>query len=202
MGESQTESWTFMKPCSKNRKRIAWLALDALDVQPARDLRAHLEACEGCRRYLAEISGVTEKLNAAQIEADIRASESFHQRVVGALRSEEMASAWEALLAYLAGRLRHRRVVLPVIGAAVVVIAALSLFVQRRGIPLPAPTGAQAVLKPNVKRELDPTISNYQMVANRSLEELDELLTRQGNRNPPPIPIYTASTLPRANAPD
>src|SRR5438477_440866 len=107
MGESQTESWTFMKPCSKNRKRIAWLA-----------------------------------------------------------------------------------------------IAALSLFVQRPGIPLPAPTVAQPVLKPNLKRDFDPTFSNYQMVANRSLEELDELLTRQGNRNPPPIPIYTASTLPRANVPD
>ena len=90
----------------------------------------------------------------------------------------------------------------PAIRAVVVVIAALFLFVQRPGIPLPAPTGAQAVLKPNVKRDLDPTISNYQMVANRSLEELDELLTRQGNRNPPPIQIYTASTLPRANAPD
>jgi len=191
-----------MKPCSKNRKRIAWLALDALDVQQARDLRRHLEACEGCRRYLADISGVAEKLNAAEIEAGIQASESFHQRVVGALRSEETASAWETLMAYLAGRLLHRRVVLPVIGAAVVVIAALSLFVQRPGIPLPAPTVAQPVLKPNLKRDFDPTFSNYQMVANRSLEELDELLTRQGNRNPPPIPIYTASTLPRANAPD
>ena len=202
MGESQTESWTFMKPCSKNRKRITWLALDALDVQQARDLRVHLEACEGCRRYLAEISGVTEKLNAGETEAGIQASESFHQRVVGALRSEETASAWETLMAYLAGRLLHGRVAWPVIGAAVVVIAALSLFVQRPGNPLPAPTVAQPVLKPNVKRELDPTFSNYLMVANRSLEELDELLTRQGNRNPPQIPIYTASTLPRANAPD
>src|SRR5256886_11518326 len=199
MGESQTESWTFMKPCSKNRKHIAWLALDALDVQPARDLRAHLEACEGCRRYLAEISGVTEKLNAAQIEADIRASESFHQRVVGALRSEEMASAWEALLAYLAGKLLHGRVVLPVIGAAVVVIAALSLFVQRRGVSLPVPTGGQAVLELNVNSGLDPTISNYQMVANRSLEELDELLTRQGNRNPPPIRNHLVVEIGRAH---
>ena len=190
-----------MKACSKNRKRIAWLALDALDVQQARDLRAHLEACEGCRCYLAEISDVAEKLNAGQTEAGIQASESFHQKVVGALRSEETASAWETL-ADLAGRRLHGRVAWPVIGAAVVVIAALFLFVQRPGIPLPAPTGAQAVLKPNVKRDLDPTISNYQMVANRSLEELDELLTRQGNRNPPPIQIYTASTLPRANAPD
>jgi len=188
-----------MKPCSKYRKRIAWLALDALDVQQARDLRAHLEGCDGCRCYLAEISDVAEKLNAEETEADIRVSESFHQRVVGALRSEETVSSGKTL-AHLAGRLLHGRVAWPVIGAAVVVIAALSLFVQRPGIPLPAPTGVQPVLKPSVRMDLDPTFSNYQMVANRSLEELDELLTRQGNKNPPPIPIYTASTFPRVNA--
>jgi hypothetical protein len=57
-------------------------------------------------------------------------------------------------------------------------------------------------LTPKAQSDPDPTISNYQMVANRSLEKLDELLTRQGNRNPSPSPIYTASTLPRADAPD
>ena len=31
-----------MKPCSKNRKLIAWLALDALDVRQAQTLREHL----------------------------------------------------------------------------------------------------------------------------------------------------------------
>ena len=190
-----------MKSCLTNRKRIAWLAVNALDAREAGDLRAHLETCEACRRYREEISNLTAQLTPADAEPEFQASESFHQKVVGALRSEETASAWETL-ADLAGRRLHGRVAWPVIGAAVVVIAALFLFVQRPGIPLPAPTGAQAVLKPNVKRDLDPTISNYQMVANRSLEELDELLTRQGNRNPPPIQIYTASTLPRANAPD
>jgi hypothetical protein len=40
------------------------------------------------------------------------------------------------------------------------------------------------------------------MIANRSLDKLDELLTRQGNRNPASTPIYTASTLSRASALD
>src|SRR5439155_25957510 len=60
--ESRNESWKFMKPCSKNQKRIAWLALDALDVRQAHDLRAHLETCAGCRRYLVEISNMTRRL--------------------------------------------------------------------------------------------------------------------------------------------
>jgi len=48
-----------MKPCAQNRKLIVWLSLNVLDASQARQLRAHLETCEGCRRYLAEISNVT-----------------------------------------------------------------------------------------------------------------------------------------------
>ena len=191
-----------MKPCSTNRKLIAWLALDALEIQEARDLRAHLETCEGCRRYLEEISKVTERLIAAETEPDIQPSESFHQRVVGRLRAEESGSFSETVVPRLRALSLNWRVVLPVIGATVVVIAALTVFQPRSGVLLPAPAGAQGRVAPNVKNDLDPTISNYQVVAKRSLEELDELLTRQVNRNPPPTPLYTASTLPRANASD
>ena len=53
-----------MKPCAQNRKLIAWLASNALDARQTRQLQAHLETCEGCRRYLAEISNVTERLTA------------------------------------------------------------------------------------------------------------------------------------------
>src|SRR3989441_4718283 len=129
MGESQTESWKFMKPCSKNRKRIAWLALDALDVRQARDLRVHLETCAGCRRYLEEISNVTQRLIAAETRPDIQASESFHQSVVGALGAEE--TGWQTLVAHLRGTLLNWRMALTVVGATVLVIAALTAIVWR-----------------------------------------------------------------------
>src|SRR6266852_3236258 len=99
--QSKNESRKFMKPCSNNRKLIAWLAVDALDDRQTRSLRAHLETCEGCRRYLAEISNVAQKLSAAAAPPDIHAAESFHQRVLGALRAEETASGWESLVARL-----------------------------------------------------------------------------------------------------
>ena len=191
-----------MKPCSTHRKRIAWLAVDALDVQEARNLRAHLETCEGCRRYLEEISHVTERLIATETEPGVQASESFHQRLVGRLRSAESGSFSETVVPRLRALSLNWRVVLPVIGATAVVIAALTVFQPRSGVLLPAPTGAQEKVAPNVKNDPDPTLSNYQVVAKRSLEELDELLTRQGNRNPPQTPLYTASTLPRVNASD
>ena len=191
-----------MKPCSTHRKLIAWLALDALGVQEAKDLRAHLESCEGCRRYLQEISNVTERLIAAETEPYNQPSESFHQRVVGKLRSKEAGSFWDTVGPRLQVMLLNWRVVLPVIGATAVVIAGLCILEPRPGVPSPAPTVARHVLTPGAKSDFDPTLSNYQMVANRSLEELDELLTRQGNRNPPPTPLYTASILPRASASD
>ena len=75
-----------MKPCAQNQKLIVWLTLNTLDARQTRQLRTHLETCEGCRRYLAEISNVTERL-AEQENLDIQASESFHRRVAGKLRA-------------------------------------------------------------------------------------------------------------------
>ena len=184
-----------MKPCLNKRKRIAWLALGELDAGQAQDLHAHLENCAGCRAYLKEISDVTEQLAAAQIESVVRASESFHQQVVGRLRAEATASVWETVSALLRGPLLNWRVALPVVGATAVVIAVLFFVVPRPGVRSPEQTGPQAVSSPKPKRDPQPTIANYQMIANQSLEKLDELLTRQSNRALPPMPIYTASTL-------
>jgi hypothetical protein len=60
----------------------------------------------------------------------------------------------------------------------------------------------QAVLPPDLKSDLPPTIANYQRIATRSLDELDDLLTMQGRRNPSPTPIYTASLFAPARALD
>ena len=185
-----------MKPCANNRKLIAWLAVDALDARREDVLRAHLETCEGCRRYLDDLSHVTERLSAVEIRSDVQASDSFHRKVVSRLRAETSASVWDTMLAQL--RAMSWRVALPVLGAIAVV--ALSLFVWGPAIPPPTGNGTASNLK--VKTDLDPTISNYQMIANRSLEKLDELLTQQGSRNPSPTPVYTVSTLTRANALD
>jgi len=191
-----------MKPCSKNRKLIAWLAVDALDGRQALDLRAHLETCEGCRQYLQELSHVTEKLAAAGISSDIEPSGSFHRRVVARLRAAESVSVWESLVAHLRGTTLNWRVALPVIAAIAVLIAASSGFVRRPDVSPHTQFSARTALVPNSKSDLLPTIANYQMVANQSLDKLDELLTRQGNRNPSPTQIYTASTLAPASVSD
>ena len=188
-----------MKPCPKNQKSIVWFAADALDARQARMLRAHLETCEGCRRYLKEISRVTERLTAAEPRPEIRASESFHHRVANRLRAETSASMWQTMTVHLRTTWLNWRVALPVAGAVAVVGAASFLFMRRPSVLLPEPIATVAVAPPRGPIDLDPTISNYRRVANRSWETLDELLSRQGNRSSPPTPIYTASMLPRTN---
>jgi anti-sigma factor RsiW len=191
-----------MKPCSKNRKLIAGLALDELDPRQANDLRAHLESCEGCRRYWKEIFSVTQKLTAVQTASDIQVSESFHQRLVGRLRAEETASAWDRMVTSLRAALMNPRVALPVVGAAAAMLVLTFVIVRRSETPPTAPIVAQSVPAHVVETDLQPTVANYQMAVNKSFEKLDELLTRQGNWNPSPTPIYTASTFLRADALD
>jgi len=194
-----------MRPCAKDRKRIAWLALGALDAQQARALRAHIETCEGCRRYLEETSEVTRALKEAQARTDIGASESFHRAVARAIRAEESRSVWEAVTAPFRGARLRWRAALPALGAMAVAIAALGLLVSRFGtgnVPSPAPPSVRAVSAPGLNSELPPTLANYQLVANHSLEDLDELLTRQANRRHSPAPIYRASTFAFAEFPD
>src|SRR3981081_1843275 len=83
-----------MKPCLRNRKSIAWLAMDTLDARDASALRAHLETCAGCRAYLGEISSIVEKLDVAEIRSDIQTSETFHQKVTARIRAEPSLSVW------------------------------------------------------------------------------------------------------------
>jgi len=183
-----------MKPCSKNRKLLAWLALDALDAANAQELRAHVQNCEGCRHYLAEISALTQKLATAQSNSNIQPSESFHQSVVRKLEAERSVSIWNIVRPLLPGRLPNWRIALPALAAA----ACLAIFalVSRPAVrshqtsnPSTTPPG------PSSAPELPPTFANYQMVANQSLDKFDELLSKQGNRNPFSTRTYAASRM-------
>jgi anti-sigma factor RsiW len=191
-----------MKPCSRNRKPLAWLALGELDVRRAGELRAHLETCDGCRRYLAEISSVTKGLSAAEVTPDIQASEVFHRRVVTRLRAEQAGSVWQYLAATFVAARWHWRVSLPLVGAAALIIVILPILTRQPSVPPPAPIVVQAVLPPDIKGDLSPTIANYQRIATRSLDDFDELLTRQSKRDPSPTPNYTASLFALAHGSD
>jgi anti-sigma factor RsiW len=188
-----------MKPCAQNRKLIAWLASNALDAQQTRHLQAHLETCEGCRRYLAEISNVTERLAAVETNPDVQASESFHRKVAGKLREAKPDSFGEILKAYFRGTVLNWRVALPTGAVLVVIGVTVAIWRQPPEVSPPPRASTQTISVSDADNDLAPTIANYQRVANQSLDKLDALLTRQGNRALPSMPIYTASTLGLAN---
>ena len=188
-----------MTPCSRNRKLIAWLALGELDARREADLRSHIQTCDECRHYQEEISKLRETLATAQPTTDIEASEPFHRRLVARIRTEQRGSFWDILAARPAAGRLNWRVALPLTGAAVIAITTLSLLLRQPAVPSPAPRRVQAVVWPTPKSDLPPTIANYQIVASRSLDELDELFTQQGNRRPGPAPIYTASMFAAAS---
>src|SRR5437899_10444323 len=109
-----------MKPCSKNQKLIALLAMDALSNPQARELRSHLQTCPACRDYFEEISAVAKRLAAVEISPDIQTSESFHRRIVRGLAAQASRSSWETLAEYFAASRLSWSVAIPVVAEIVV----------------------------------------------------------------------------------
>ncbi len=203
-----------MKPCSNNRQLISWLALDALEPGPARELRSHLEACPACREYFDQLTQVAQKLSAAKAPTDLEPASGFHRRVVAALRTEQ--SSRQSFGVQLQAWFRLR----PALSAASATLACLALvvvlFSQRKVnqlVSTPASRNGQTAMllsnhssaatapgtvssqSPPTHTEAAPTLACYQAIANDSLDNLDELLTRQANRRLVAAPAYTAAVL-------
>src|SRR5262245_8968836 len=127
-----------MKPCFKNRKLLAMLALGNLEAKPATALREHVATCPGCRCYLDEVAMVTAGISAAEMKADIVATASVHRRVVAAVKAEERRTVCPTIGGFLCGTLQNWRIALSTIGgiAVVVLVGLLLISRQRPGVPL------------------------------------------------------------------
>jgi hypothetical protein len=189
-----------MKPCFSKRKLIAWLALGELDARGAQDLRAHLETCTGCRRYFEAISGVARRLTAADTQSNLEASASFHRTLMGRLREQPAGSFWSTLAGWRPECRLSWRVALT--ATAVLLILAWGLLPRHRDDSSSRRAGHPAPERLVLARDLSPTVANYQQVASRSLDDLDELLGAQARRRAPRTSSYTASIFAVASAPD
>jgi hypothetical protein len=229
-----------MKPCFGNRKQLALLAIGGLTRGSENTLRAHLEACPGCRAYLAEISSVTVKLKAIEPDSEIRASDDFHRKTVAAieaLKSETQLPRFEL------PQLLNWRLALPAVAVLAISLAVLSgrlgksqpgqrtvasadasarhPYLSGRlgdgivaggtdgmvsgGTSRGAARGAEASLPgqpANRQADLEPTVGRYELVANESLDKLDELIARQAKRSTPSAPVMTATFFPRSDISD
>ena len=163
-----------MKVCANNRKPLAWLAIGALEEAQAGALRAHLEACPGCRDYLRQIERAARQLREAEAAPVAEPSPFFHQRLRHALREAPPRPIFGWRLA------------LPALALAVVLLLT-SRPLHVAPAPRPAPVASA--------EDMDMTILNYQIAADQSVEKLDRLLTEQANRGLPAAPLYRAGSL-------
>ena len=189
-----------MKPCSHHRESIAALVLDALESSQEAALRAHLETCPGCRRYREELSGVKQQLGSLEVRTDIKTSEHFHHRWTSRLTAKPAPSVRQSLMERWRELSSPWRVALPVAGAVLaLLVLALAVLGPSLGHP-GSPNSVTSAVPPHeaplpapaAPTNPAPTLANYRRVGRQSLDDLDDLLTREGNRNPSPAPSYTA----------
>jgi hypothetical protein len=177
-----------MKPCAKYKKSIAWLALDALTAQQARELQVHVQVCDACRGYLEEVSRITTTLRSVEPTSELDVSDAFKTKLSRALQERYAHAGGNFQMRPCSAPAVFWRIAWPALATVAVALAAgfIWLHVARVVTPLPSPDN-------NFRDDPAPTIGNYQMVADRSLEQLDALLTRQANRALPPCPVYSVS---------
>jgi hypothetical protein len=126
------------------------------------------------------------------LRTDIESSARFHDRVVRAIAAQENGSNRESLQRPAWPQLLPWRLIMPGLAALALAVTAIT-SVLRHASPSP-PRLSVNIPKPRPvpSPDLDPSLSHYQMIATQSLDQLDELMTRQGDRNPLPQPVYTA----------
>ncbi|HEV2211041.1 MAG TPA: hypothetical protein VG167_19890 [Verrucomicrobiae bacterium] len=152
-----------------------------------------MKGCQGCASYYRQMCQVSDGLLAAANEPAIDAPVALHSRMVQALRSLENARQRNWLEEFMPwSRCGVAVVTLAVLLGIVTLVFVTSSHPSITARP-PTPAAGHA------KTDLAPTISNYQMIANQSVEDLDELLTRQANLRRASAPSYTASSVAAVN---
>ena len=174
-----------MKLCKQNEKAIAWLALGTLEAEQSSALRAHLEACPGCRQRWEELSSLCRAHAAAgQALRRLPASDRFHQRLVRRLERSADQAAGRSLGWVPGGSLlrawsiRWRRAAAPA-ALVLLAVALLSWPHGRPGGPRPPADGNLAMALPSGASDLEPTLANYQAALETSLDAFEDLLARQ-----------------------
>lgn len=183
-----------MNPCYRNRKSIALLLLNQLDAEAEQEIQAHLATCRGCESYFRELSIVSQRLRSTRVHDCAPATDAFHRRVVGALKAETLERNGARVPVWLNSRPWPWFLGVPA-AVAIVLFAGILLFQRPAPVPPTGPVRERPSRESGPRAEVEPTVSNYQMVADRSFESLDELLTAQATRQLPSIPVYRASAL-------
>jgi hypothetical protein len=139
---------------------------------------------------------ITEQLAAAAPVSDLRATESFHQRVVAGLEKETATPPWKLVMARLRDMPLKWRVVSPVAVVALVMVGIWIGPSPRTHVPVspPVPAGVPGVAA-DAGDDFTPSLANYERAADHFPDQLDMLLARQGQTAAGSGPVYTAARM-------
>jgi hypothetical protein len=191
-----------MNPCAKNKKTLSWLAIDAVDAVEARGLQAHMESCAGCRNYFAEISNLAGRFDEFRATSEIEATEMFHRGLARRIDSEARPGIFATVFAPVRPGALNWRVALPIAGVMAAIVMLLITSAQQHVRPPVARVVEPIALAEKPVNEVTPTFGNYRMLANRSLDALDQELTREAQASLAGASTYTASNLAQVIATD
>ena len=114
------------RPCDDMLERIVDFTLGILSEEHARDVQAHVDECESCRRYMQALAGQSEALVAMSrdVQTDMDARQ---KRVIEAMQAG--ASARPRILPFIGGFVRG--------GVAAVLMLGVGIVVGRLSAPRP-----------------------------------------------------------------
>jgi anti-sigma factor RsiW len=186
-----------MKPCAKNKPRIAWMASGILEDTEAEALRKHLEICPGCQRYWQSMSELPERLTNRQHLPHAEPSASFHRRLVQRIAAQQQDSPFFIWLAVIRRFLGEHR-----LAAAISTVLVIAVLLWQRGLNhdeqhLPSRV-TTAEVDHGVRYPVSPpTLASYHRAAGISLETLDARLTQEAVRKSVATETFTVSSLLR-----
>ena len=178
-----------MKTCSRNARAIAELALGTLKGDAANQLRDHIEQCAGCREHFDEMRRVTGALGSAPVRTDIETSELFHRKLVSRLAAGSQSNPWR----WVCASLLQSRFAAPAIAAFAAICGILVFWPRQPNLQQVVQT--PMAVRSEARQDLNLSLANYQKVANRSPDSLDDLIAQQSKKRSAPMPVYRASAL-------
>jgi anti-sigma factor RsiW len=186
-----------MQQCHRYRKEIGLLALGALSAEESAHLRQHIEECPPCRERWEDLSAVCDRLSAdASSLPTAESSQFFHERLRRNVLATPQRMSFHGLL-QLIGKLPARWLrpgQIPRLSgdefsswkvgfsmAAGCVLAIILFYAGWRHEGAKAPLATAAAVSKEIP-DPKPTLGRYQMLANKSLDEFDELMNRDAAR--------------------
>lgn len=170
-----------MKPCKDKKRLIVWSAASAIvEKAQQRQLAEHLKCCPGCRDYFEQMLALKEDLTETFETSNLEPSASLHQRVTQRVLRQSRAASVISIVSTLSSWRKIWRGIL----AGTFALAIMGLFFAFKTAPEIKHPSDRPVAKVPKQKELHlpgTSFAEYHQITGRSLDALDNTLTKQGN---------------------